>query len=144
MKRRSFTRGIFPIIVLAWSCLVAIATSQAGADQPGRAALSDNAHLVVWRAADFGTIQYLDISIDGVRVSTLGYGQGYQALVRPGTHMISVNSASSGYGRTHITHHRVNLERGQTYIFTALWETADRVALNTSDDANRRSNGRWF
>ena len=137
-------RTKFLILGFAWACLAASATTQAGADRPGQAELSDNAHVVVWRAADYGTIQYLDLSIDGVKVSTLGYGQGYQALVRPGKHVLSVNAAPSGYARTHVTHHRVNLQRGQTYIFTALWEEADRVALNLGNSASRRYNGHWF
>lgn len=144
MKPPNFTKSKFLIVFLAWGCFAANATTQAGADQPAPAALSDNAHLVVWRAADFGTIQYLDLAIDGVKVTTLGRGEGYQALVRPGPHVLSVNSAPSGFGQTHITKHRVVLKRGQTYIFTALWETADRVALNASDAANRRYNGHWF
>jgi hypothetical protein len=47
----------------------------------------DEARLVVSRAANFGTFQYLILFVDGVRVADLGIGQSYDAVLPPGHHV---------------------------------------------------------
>jgi hypothetical protein len=41
----------------------------------------DDARLVVSRAANFGTFEYLNLFVDGVHVADLGLGQSYDALL---------------------------------------------------------------
>ena len=41
----------------------------------------DNARLIVSRAANFGTFQYLILFVDGVQVADLGIGQSYDAVL---------------------------------------------------------------
>jgi len=42
----------------------------------------DDARLVVTRAANFGTFQFLNLFVDGVHVADLGLGQSYDAVSR--------------------------------------------------------------
>jgi hypothetical protein len=89
--------------------------------------------LIVARAADFGTFLYVNLFIDGVPVTTLGFGQGYEAIVRPGQHVLSITTTPLGQQRLIYRPVTVHMERGQTYAFTALWEETDLATLKTPD-----------
>ena len=91
----------------------------------------DNAHLVVRRIADFGTDISLNVYIDGVQVTMLPLNTAYQALVRPGQHVLSVSTSPCAYGKTRYTHRRVRMNRGETYAFTAMWLDGDWATLQT-------------
>ncbi len=88
----------------------------------------NNARLIVTRAPNFGTLEFVNLFVDGVRVADLGYNQSYDAILRPGQHVISmttnpdidVNTPSPIY---------VSARRGQTYSFTAVWKDAEDVSL---------------
>ena len=89
----------------------------------------DDARLVVSRAANFGTFQYLNLFVDGVHVADLGLGQSYDALLPPGQHVLSVSTTPQAYRRTPPTQRRVNAEPGETYAFTAFWRNFDEAYL---------------
>ena len=89
----------------------------------------DDARLVVTRAANFGTFQYLILFVDGVQVADLGLGQSYDAVLAPGQHVLSVSTTPQIYRRTPPTQRRVNLEPGETYTFTAFWKNSYRAYL---------------
>jgi hypothetical protein len=138
MKTSQFGSG--KILIIAIACSLALGTTtQAGAN--GNASM-DNANLVVHRAADFGTLIYLNLYIDGVQVTTLGLNERYEAIVRPGPHVLSIGTSPSPYGHTKFTYRRVHIHRGQSYAFTALWEGADQATLETWDGA-RHSRMVW-
>lgn len=136
------------MIAIAYS-FTPSATVQAGASSassapPNNVALrAGNARLFVWRAADFGTEIYLTLYIDGVHVTTLGRNEGYEAILRPGEHVFSIGTTPCPYGKTKFTYRRVNVKRGQTYAFTALWEWADYATLETSDAAKVPGRPLW-
>jgi hypothetical protein len=113
------------------------AMTQAGAFSstvsPHNIILATNARLIVARAADFGTFLYVNLFIDGVPVTTLGFGQGYEAIVRPGQHVLSITTTPLGQQRLIYRPVTVHMERGQTYAFTALWEETDLATLKTPD-----------
>ena len=67
---------------------------------PASARSEDDARLVVSRAANFGTFQYLILFVDGVHVADLGLGQSYDALLPPGQHVLSVSTTPQTYRRT--------------------------------------------
>jgi hypothetical protein len=132
MKTFQFNRS--KIFALGIACsLAASATTQAGAGGPDSAMLNNNSRLVVHRIADFGTLIFLDLFIDGVHVTTLGLNQGYEAVVRPGEHTLTVGTTPSPTGHTKFNHRKVTFRRGETYAFTALWECGDRCILETGD-----------
>jgi hypothetical protein len=98
---------------------------------PSNVLLAGNARLIVGRAADFGTFLYVNLFIDGIPVTTLGLGQGYDAIVRPGQHVLSITTTPFGYQRLIYRPVTITIERGQTYAFTALWEETDLATLKT-------------
>ena len=81
-----------------------------------------NSGLTVFRGADFGNQIGLSISIDGIPITTLSWGEGYRAIVRPGRHILTVTDTPSPYGKTKLTHRTIDLIPGQNYSFTALWD----------------------
>ena len=114
--------------------MIAIAGSFAAstviqAQEPKENSVSgDNARLVVTRAANFGTFEFVNLFVDGVQVADLGFNQTYDAILPPGQHVISmttnpdidVNTPSPIY---------VSARPGQTYAFTAVWKDAEDVSL---------------
>lgn len=122
------------MIAIACSFIAGAATTNAGGyESTSSMPLNGNARLLVWRAADFGTFIYLNLYVDGVQVTTLGRGVGYEAIVRPGKHILSVSTTPCPYGKTRFTRQDVDMKPGETYAFTALWEYADWAMLETSD-----------
>jgi len=103
---------------------------------PSNVLLADNAHLIVGRAADFGTFLFVDLFIDGIPVTTLGFGQGYDAIVRPGQHVLSLTTTPFGHQRLIYRPVTVTMERGQTYAFTALWDETDLATVKTPGAAS--------
>jgi hypothetical protein len=122
------------MIAIACSFIAGAATTNAGGyESISSAPLNGNTRLLVWRAADFGTYIYLNLFIDGVKVTTLGRNTGYEAIVRPGKHVLSISTTPCPYGQTRFTYQHVHMRPGETYSFTALWEYADWATLETSD-----------
>jgi len=97
----------------------------------------DDARLLVSRAANLGTFQYLILFVDGVQVVDLGLGQSYDAVLPPGPHVLSVTTTPQGYRRTLPTRRRVNLEPDETYAFTAFWKNSYKAYLEKSGSTKR-------
>jgi len=113
------------LIVLLFTAinLVVTAVLQAGGGYDySRSELMGNSGLTIFRGADFGNQIGLSISIDGIPITTLSWGEGYRAIVRPGRHILTVTDTPSPYGKTKFTHRTIHLASGQNYSFTALWE----------------------
>jgi hypothetical protein len=127
------------IIIVIAGMFGAGAITEAGALSsavlPKNAPLADNARLFVERAADFGTFLYINLFIDGIPVTTLGFGQGYDGIVRPGQHVLSITTTPFGHQRLFYRPVTITMERGQTYAFTALWDETDLATLKTPDAA---------
>ena len=104
---------------------------------PASARSEDDARLVVTRAANFGTFQYLNLFVDGVHVADLGLGQSYDALLPPGPHVLSVSTTPQIYRRTPPTQRCVNAEPDKTYAFTAFWNNLYQAYLEENGSTNR-------
>jgi len=90
---------------------------------------SDNdAHLVVTRAANFGFLESVNLFVDGVQVADLGINQSYDAVLRPGRHVLTISTNPKTYGQKP-TQRRVDAKPGQTYAFTAVWRDSERATL---------------
>ena len=94
-------------------------------------ARSDNAYLIVNRAANFGTRESINLSIDGVRVAVLGLDQSYEGVLRPGKHVLSMTTNPRTQGLTRLTQRTLDAQPGKTYAFTALWDDSYRASLET-------------
>jgi hypothetical protein len=126
--------------------LVAIACSFAGStpiqarearSNSASARSEDDARLVVTRAANFGTFQYLNLFVDGVPVADLGVNQSYEAVLPPGPHVLSVSTTPQSYRYTPPTQRRVNAKPGKTYAFTAFWKDSEQPYLKKSNHGTR-------
>jgi hypothetical protein len=128
------------LIMIAIACSFAASTpiqARGVRSNSASARSGDNARLVVSRAANFGTFQYLILFVDGLQVADLGLGQSYDAVLPPGQHVLSVSTTPQGYRRTPPTRLRVNLEPGETYAFTAFWRNSYRAYLYRNGSSKR-------
>jgi hypothetical protein len=80
----------------------------------------DGARLIVARGANFGTVEFLNLFVDGVRVANLGFLRSYEAVLEYCTHTI------------------VDAKPGRTYAFTAFWINDDQVRLERGDGASKK------
>jgi len=128
------------LIMVAIACSFAVSTPiQAGVARSNSASArsEDDARLVVSRAANFGTFEYLILFVDGVHVADLGLGQSYDAVLPPGQHVLSVSTTPQIYRRTPPTQRRVNAEPDKTYAFTAFWKNSYKTYLYRNGSSKR-------
>ena len=115
MKRYS---SIIHILSLACICLISTgcATNLAG---PG-AAPPNSGHVLVYRAANFGSDLGLVLSVDGKDVGSFTEGRNYDGYLPAGQHVIVARvdpfQAGKRPGRK-----TLNVQAGQTYAYTAAW-----------------------
>ena len=123
--------------------MIAIAGSFAAstviqAQEPKENSVSgDNARLVVTRAPNFGTFEFLNLFVDGVHVADLGFNQSYDAVLPAGQHDLSVTTTPQTYMYEPPTHRRVNARPGKTYAFTAFWKNSDQAYLERNGRTKR-------
>src|SRR6266480_488340 len=112
------------LIMFAIACSFAASTpiqARVARSNSASARSEVDARLVVSRAANFGTFQYLILFVAGVHVADLGVDQSYEAVLPPGQHVLSVTTTPQGYRSPPPTQRRVNAEPNETYAFTAFW-----------------------
>ena len=129
------------LIMVAIACSVAASTpiqARVARSNSASARSEDDARLIVSRAANFGTFQYLILFVDGVQVADLGLGQSYDAVLSAGQHVLSVTTTPQGYRRTPPTQRRVNLEPGETYAFTGFWKNSTYRAYLEKNGSSKR------
>src|SRR4029077_15999419 len=78
--------------------------------------------LIVIRVANFGWNLAANLKIDGQTVANIVQGRRYAHRISAGRHVLTVSAVPNNDMRrpTSIT---VNVRRGGTYIFTALWDS---------------------
>ena len=138
MKILNYVSG--KLIMVAIACSFAASTpiqARVARSNSASARSEDGARLVVTRAANFGTFQYLILFVDGVHVADLGVDQSYQGVLPPGPHVLSVSTTPQGYRRTPPTQRRVNAEPDKTYAFTAFWKNTYRAYLERNGSSKR-------
>lgn len=138
MKMSRFAAARCLAVIVA-CCFVQIPASGARthewSDYQRSDSAADNARLIIMRESDFGTFIYLKVYIDGVPITILGRNVGYEAIIRPGEHVVTIATTPSPYGQTRHTDRRVMMRPGETYAFTALWQYADRPILENATEA---------
>jgi hypothetical protein len=67
------------------------------------------------------------ISIDGVFVARIGWGESYHGAILPGDHLLSVTRHPYYMIRTP-AERRIHVESGHSYVLTLKWK-ADRLVL---------------
>jgi tetratricopeptide (TPR) repeat protein len=81
--------------------------------------------LIVFRAANFGSNMALNLKIDGRTAANIVQGSRYDQFVPAGRHMLTV-SAGANYQPTSTV---LNVQHGQTYVFTAIRQNTNSVVL---------------
>ena len=81
--------------------------------------------LIVLRAANFGSNMALNLKIDGRTAANIVQGRSYDQFVPEGRHMLTV-SAGANYQPTSTV---LDVQHGQTYVFTAIRQNTDSVVL---------------
>jgi hypothetical protein len=122
MKNNYSSNKLIVLLFVAMSLVLSPAIYAGAGYDYSRSELMGNSGLMIFRGADFGNQIGLSISIDGIPITTLSWGEGYRAVVRPGRHILPVTKTPSPYGKTKFTHRTIDLIPGQNYSFTALWE----------------------
>ena len=120
------------LVMIAIACSFAASTpiqARVARSYPASARYEDDARLVVTRAANFGTFEFVNLFVDGVQVADLGVNQSYDAVLRPGQHVLSMSTSPQTYSHTTPTQLRLNAKPGETYTFTAVWEDFERASL---------------
>jgi hypothetical protein len=121
--KKMFSMGGLAVLFLFVASLTVTAPASAGSEYDySRGELMGNSGLTIFREADFGHQVGLSISIDGIPVTTLSWGEGYRAIIRPGRHVLTVTDTPSPYGKTKFTRRTIDLAPGQNYAFTAIWD----------------------
>jgi hypothetical protein len=138
MKILNYVSGKLMLVAIA--CSFAASTpiqARVARSNSASARSEDDARLVVTRAANFGTFQYLILFVDGVHVADLGLNRSYDAVLPPGPHVLSVSTTPQIYRRTPPTQRRVNAEPGETYAFTAFWKNSYWAYLEKNGSSKR-------
>jgi hypothetical protein len=101
---------IFLILV----CVSAVSGASAARSPTGR--------LVILRAPNFGWNLVLHVRIDGRDTANIVQGRRYDRPIPAGSHVISVEPIPYSYSgqRTSV---RLNVKPGQTYVYTAVWQS---------------------
>lgn len=125
------TRMKLFVIMVAIACSFAASTpiqAQEAKSDSALASSGDNARLVVNRAANMGILESINVFVDGVQVADLGLSQSYDAVLRPGQHVLSMSMNPKTDGQKP-TQRRVKAKPGKTCAFTAVWRSAEYASL---------------
>ena len=117
------------VAAVAWSFAAGATIQAAEARSNSASARSDNAYLIVNRAANFGTRESINLSVDGVQVAVIGPNESYEGVLHPGKHVLSMTTNPWTQGLTRLTERTLDAQPGQTYAFTALWDDSYRASL---------------
>ena len=108
---------------------VSSAVTRASPAEPGpsveTAVAQPGGRLIVLRSANFGSNVALNLKIDGRMAANIVQGRRYDDFVPEGRHMLTV-SAGPNYQSTSTV---LNVQHGQTYVFTAIRQNTNSVAL---------------
>ncbi len=108
---------------------VSSSATRASPTEPGPSAetavAQPDGRLIVLRAANFGWNLALNLKIDGRTAANIVQGRRYDDVVPAGRHMLTV-SAVPNYQSTSTV---LNVQPGQTYVFTAIRQNTNSVVL---------------
>ena len=83
---------------------------------------------MVNRVANFGDHLSLSVSVDGKEVARLVEGHSYDGSLTPGRHIISATVVPN-LVFSPVWQKEINIQSGQTYSFTAIWQGQQMVLV---------------
>ena len=101
-------------------------TSSVGQTRSG----AEGGRLIVYRASSFGSRLGLQLQIDGRTVASITQGHNYDGFIPVGHHELTVRAVPRS-GLRDKTSISLDVRPGQTYAFTAVWES-DQIFLRRS------------
>src|SRR4029077_11540460 len=108
---------------------VASPATRASPAEPGPSAetavAQPGGRLIVLRGANFGWNLALNLKVDGRTAANIVQGRRYDHFVPEGRHMLSVSAGPNYQPRSM----ELNMQHGQTYIFTAIRQNTGSVIL---------------
>jgi tetratricopeptide (TPR) repeat protein len=117
------------ILPLPTSTASEVSSARASPAEPGPSAetavAQQGGRLIILRSPTFGWNIAVNLKIDGRTAANLVQGRSYDEFVPEGRHTLTV-SAVPNYQPTSTV---LNVQQGQTYVFTATRNEADRVIL---------------
>ena len=122
-----FGRLIVVAILRSFAASTPLQAEEAKSDSIS-ASSNDSARLVVNRAANFGILESVNVFVDGVQVADIGLNQNYDAVLRPGQHVVSIMTSPKTVGQKP-SQRRLEAKPGQTYAFTAVWRSPEHASL---------------
>jgi hypothetical protein len=130
MKTNNYTRKLLTLMTTCVLLLSTHGTSQASSSdtKSGRHALSNDGRLIVMRIPNLGNHVIVDLSVDGVAVRPIEYGQTYKGLLSPGRHVLSVVASPNAKWKTP-SDIILNVRKGETYSFTAMGDGSGNLIL---------------
>jgi len=112
-------------LILASVCAISVA-SGVGETKSG----TEGGRLIVHRGSAFGSKLALHLKIDGRTVASITQGRNYDGLIPAGHHELSVLAVPRSGFREPMSV-SLDVRPGQTYAFTAVWES-DQIVLRRS------------
>ena len=116
--RPRYTSANTLLLILVFVCVIS----------NGSVAAQSRGRLIVMRAPNFGWNIVLNLQIDGRTVANVVQGRRYDHYLPAGRHVLTVSAVPNNYFYQP-TSNALNVRPGQTYVFTAIWQDSNRVAL---------------
>jgi len=132
MKTHNYsTRSAILVLIVSLFFSAFVAGSATGADPRSHHAAAPSqapARLVIRRMPNLGFNVIVRLWIDGQPAATLGYGHTYHGFLTPGRHVLAV--LATPRSRSPIPWEMpLNVQSGQTYIFTATGGSSGDLVL---------------
>jgi len=131
MKTHNYsTCGAILLLVVSLFFSTFVAGQAMGADPRSTHAAAPSqapARLVIRRMPNLGVNVIVQLWIDGQQTATLGYGHTYHGLLTPGRHVLAVRATRSSSPIP--WEMPLNVQSGQTYIFTATGGPSGNLVL---------------
>ena len=125
MKKYVYISSSFFIVTLALAILLGSPASTIAkstkASSDSTTANADSGRLVIRRTPNIGTTAVVNVLIDGKKAGSIGQGQTYNVPISAGPHVVAATLTSSNIEKPP-TQKNINVQKGQTYTFTASWK----------------------
>ena len=122
------------MLIVAMTCLLCVAGYAGASTRTTSGTSSDggSARLIVYRIPTMGKFVIVQIYVDNVMVGSIGYGNTYEGVLKPGHHVLSVLATPRPrwLDRPPTI---VDVRSGQTYKFTAMGNNEGSLMLRPID-----------
>ena len=123
MKKYSLITCLLSLACIGW-ILIGCETTQSGA----ASAPPNSGHVLIYRVANFGESLSLVVSVDGKDAGSFTEGRNYSGYLPAGQHTLTAQADPNPGGKP-AAHKTINVQAGQTYVYTAAWSGGHLVLV---------------